>query len=127
MPHAEVTAPVTLVTTAETVIATITAGQIPGPIPPTAPTGVPTIIEGVFNILTGATVTAIVVRVRQNSLTGAVVGNADTHTIGAAANANVPFEKYDPTGAGTYVVTVAQTGASGNGTVNSVSCDTLTQ
>lgn len=79
-------------------------------------------VRGVLSVLTGATVTAIVVTVRQGIGTGGnIVGAARTHTIGAAANAQIPFCEIDPspTLAGQqYTVTVTQTGGTGAGTVS---------
>lgn len=91
-------------------------------------------VRGTMNITAGAGTTAIVVRVRKgNGLGGAVVGNAVTHTLAAAASANIPYEFLDqppavtpistPTGAGAppgniYTLSVQQTGGTGAGTVN---------
>jgi hypothetical protein len=78
-------------------------------------------IEANLNITTGAGVTALVLRVRKGSLTGALMGNAQTVTVSAAASYNLSICADDVPGdesEQTYVVTVQQTGASGNGSVN---------
>lgn len=79
-------------------------------------------IRGVLSILTGATTTAVVVTVRKGSGTGgAIVGAARTHTIGAAANAQIAFCELDTTPAAAgqqYTVTATQTGGSGSGTAS---------
>lgn len=100
----------------------------------TAPGGEGLIVRGVMNITAGAGTTAVVVRVRKGSGTGgALVGVAMTHTLAAAASANIPYEVLDPapivnplatpsgvqsTPANLYTVTVQQTGGTGAGTVN---------
>lgn len=79
-------------------------------------------VGGVINFTTGASVTAVVIRVRRASLTGALVGEAQTITIGAAVSANIPYEVLDSGvvdgTAQLWVVTIVQTAASGNGTSN---------
>jgi hypothetical protein len=115
----------TITTTTETVVATF--AQLQGSSSPTDPTaivGVPTVVSGTLNITPGIASTAVTVRIRQNSLTGAVVGTpAEVDTDIAADPIDVPFEAYDAVGATTYVVTVQQTSATGNGTVNAISGD----
>jgi hypothetical protein len=107
---------VPLVTTAETVVATTSIFNVGN----TGGQGVS--VGGVFNITTGTGTTAIVVRVRRATLTGTQVGESQTHTIGAAVSANIAFEQLDSGvldgTAQSYVVTVSQTAASANGTVN---------
>lgn len=105
----------TLVTTAEAVAATSAAKDIENP------GGQGTRISGIVNVTTGAATTAVVVRVREDSLTGNVIGEALTHTIGAAVSATIPFDALDTSLTDdnkVYVVTVTQTAATGNGTVN---------
>lgn len=79
-------------------------------------------VHGVLNFTTGAGTTAVVVRVRQNTLTGTVVGNAQTVTAAAAATLSIPYDVLDVGAASTpvqqYVVTIQQTAATGNGTGN---------
>jgi hypothetical protein len=121
-----VTSPVTLTTTSETTVATspaLTEGQV-GPVYQGMR------LQGVVNVTAGASTTAVVVRVRQGVGTGgALVGNAATHTLAATAIANVPFDVVDSAGvSGTalqWTVTVQQTAASGNGTVNQGSLSTI--
>jgi hypothetical protein len=110
--------PITLVTTAETIVATVTPALTSN-----APGGEGLSISGFINLLTGTGTTAVVIRVRKGSLvTDTVVDVAQTHTVGAAVSASIPFGALD--GAATtltaqnYVVTVQQTAASANGTVN---------
>lgn len=106
-----------LVTTAETVIATLVA-------PSTDPTTPTLTFTGNASILTGATTTGLTFRVRRDSLTGNIVGQAEVDTLAAAAGntedhtlvmRDARTDAYGPT----YVLTVAQTGATGNGTVQS--------
>lgn len=83
----------------------------------------PVKISGVINILAGAGVTAIVVRVRQGiGIAGAVVGAAMTLTLAAGSTGAFAFSVEDNTGfveaGGNYTVTVAQTGATGASTIN---------
>jgi hypothetical protein len=79
-------------------------------------------VRGVLTILTGASTTAVVVTVRKGSgLAGAIVGAARTHTIGAAANAQIAFCELDttPTAAGQqYTVSATQTAGSASGTAS---------
>jgi hypothetical protein len=121
-----VTSPVTLTTTAETAVATtptFTEGQV-GP----AYQGMK--VYGVVNVTAGTSTTAVVVRVRQGSgVGGALVGNAATHTLAAGAIANIPFDILDTAGVSgsnlLWTVTVQQTAASANGTVNQASLSTV--
>lgn len=91
------------------------------------------IVRGTCNITAGAGTTAVVLRIRKgNQLTGALVGSALTHTLAAAATAQLYFEvldnasvtaPQDPEGAQSvgsnmYTLTVQQTGGTGAGTVN---------
>lgn len=124
--HFDIPGTVTLVTTAETAVASLSFGgpSIPAPGNPGSTNLAPTLIAGVVNVTAGAGTTAVVVRVRQGiGVTGTVVGVLDTDTLAAAASESIAFEKYDATGATSYTVTVQQTGATGNGTVNSASID----
>jgi hypothetical protein len=79
-------------------------------------------IEGVLNITTGATTTAVVVRCRRGGVAGTQVGTSQSHTLAAAASGNIAFKFTDP-GAPVetqYVITVQQTGGSAAGTVNEI-------
>lgn len=114
-----VTAATTLVTTAETQAAT--SASVPENQAGAAAQGL--VVRGVLNILAGTGTTAVQVRVRagNNTLTGAQIGPTMTHTLAAAATAQVPFEVVDTTlvqAGAQYTVTVQQVGASANGTVN---------
>lgn len=87
----------------------------------------PTKIVATLNVTEGTTGTAFVVRCRQGSGTGGiVVGAALTHTLAAAASAQVQFVFRDTSGylaqpgASVYTITVAQTGATVAGTVNDI-------
>lgn len=84
--------------------------------------GEPVVICGTVNILAGTATTAVTVRVRRGEgITGTVVGIAALHTLAAAATASIPFEAVDTAVPGdnqVYSVTVQQTAATGNGTVN---------
>lgn len=82
-------------------------------------------IAGTVNITPGTGTTAVVIRVRQgNGITGTVVGSALTHTVTAGNAIQLAYSAEDTSswltqaGGGSYSVTVQQTGASGNGTVN---------
>lgn len=119
--HVNTASSVPLVTTAETVAVTISPA-----VAITAPSGEGVAIQGSVNVTAGTGTTAIQVRVRQGTSTsGTLVGQAVTHTLAAGATASVPVDQQDSSAsalAGTadqWIVTVQQTGASANGTVNS--------
>ncbi|SRR6266496_1633491 len=84
-------------------------------------------IEGDLNMLTGATTTAVVVRCRRGvGIAGALVGVAETFTIGAAANVSISFQFVDSPGAVAnqqYTITVQQTGGSTNGNVVAIAAN----
>lgn len=88
----------------------------------TNPVGENVVICGAINVTTGAATTAVTVRVRRGEgITGTVVGIAAVHTLAAAAVASIPFEAVDtavPNDNQVYSVTIQQTAATGNGTVN---------
>lgn len=104
----------TLVTTAETVVATLSGVTMSRP-------GQSIRLHGSVSVTTGATTTALVTRIRQDSLTGALVDEAITDTLAAAAGGTEGHDivaTHSPTGelaGATYVLTVSQTGATGNG------------
>lgn len=112
----------TLVTTAETVVATLTGTS-------TNQAGQQVALRGKANITLGTSTTAIVSRIRRDSLTGTVVGEVQTEQISSAAGSTEDHEIYrEDVGAGefsgrTYVMTVSQTAASANGTVNNASLE----
>lgn len=113
---------VTLVTSAETVVATLTGtstnqpGQFVG-------------LRGKCNITTGGSTTALVSRIRRDSLTGTQVGETQTEQVKAAAGSSEDVEIYREEAAPgefsgrTYVMTLSQTGAAANGTVNNASLE----
>lgn len=113
---------VTLTTTAETVVATVTGVS-------TSQAGQTVSIRGLANITLGTNTTAVVMRVRRDSLTGTVVGEVQTEQIFSAAGSTEDHEIYrEESNPGefsgrTYVVTVSQTGATANGTVNNGSVE----
>lgn len=77
-------------------------------------------LSGVVCITAGASTTAVVVRVRRGTVTGTVVGVAETDTLAATKLGVIPFDFVDTPGdvdGAVYVVTVVETGASGDGTV----------
>lgn len=82
-------------------------------------------INGAVSITTGTGTTAVTLRCRRGSgVAGAVVGETEPVTIGAAASANIPYSFSDTPGevAGQlYTLTVQQTAASANGTINNAS------
>ena len=108
----------TLVTTTETVVAVLPAlGEaLPG--------GGGFLISGIVNLTPGTAATGVIMRVRAGSTTaGAQIGNADTHTVAAAAAQNIPFYALDgagPRAGNQYCVTAQQVAATGNATVNDV-------
>lgn len=102
-----------LVTTAETVVATlvgVTTGR-----------ALDVQLRGWAQLTTGVDTTAVTPRIRRGTdATGTLIGEANPVTIGAAVGSTEEFEidTIDP-GAdlsnATYVLTLAQTGASANG------------
>jgi hypothetical protein len=88
-------------------------------------------ITGTVNLTAGTGTTAVVIRIRQGSLTGPVVGVSPVHTLAAGASANISFGATDSTpfteaaGGGVYVVTAQQTGGTGAGTTNMVDVEVI--
>lgn len=82
------------------------------------------VLWGVVNLTVGTNGVAAVVRVRRGSLTGTLIGLATTDTGVATDKYTIPFQvtdaAIDEAGA-KYVVTVTETSASADGTVNYVS------
>lgn len=115
--HAVANTGVSLVTTAETIVATL------GPAFNTnAPSGEGVLVSGVLSVLAGTGTTALTVRVYRGTTTaGTLIGAARTHTLAAAANGQVAYSELDAAAINNtglqYIVTVAQVGATGNGTV----------
>lgn len=117
--HANVVGAVPLVTTAETAVATSANLFLGNPNQRVQ-------ISGHVNVTEGTGGTAYTVRIRQgNGTGGTVVGVAEVDSLAAGNTETAPFS-FEDTGAlllgaagGQYTVTVQQTAATGNGTVNS--------
>jgi hypothetical protein len=99
----------------EKVILTSAPVSTPGP-------GATISIIGHINETPGTSGTAVVVRVRRGTLTGTVVGTAETDTLAAGNSESIAFNFTDSgidVDGLVYVVTVSVTGAGANaGTVN---------
>lgn len=106
---------VPVVTTAETVIASVAGTSTNQP-------GQQVAIRCVVQFTVGASTTALTLRIRRDSLTGTAVGEANVIQISTAAGSSEEHViEVEDAGAGefsgrTYVCTVAQTAATGNGT-----------
>lgn len=104
----------TVTTTTETVALTLPAISTPGP-------DAAVHIDGSLSMTYGTAATAVTVRVRRGTdATGTLVGEANAETVSAGNTSEQTFDVRDTPGevAGqTYVVTVQQTAATGNGTV----------
>lgn len=82
-------------------------------------------ISGSMNYTPGTGTTAVVVRCRRNSVTGAQVGTSQTANVTAGSPLDISFEFTDPAVAsanqiGSYVITVQQTGGTAAGTANEI-------
>lgn len=105
----------TITTTTETVVATLSGINTPQG-------GSRIVLYGAVDLTTGLGTTAVVLRIRRGTaITDPVVGVADTDTIIGAAGSTDPYiiEETDQLGDvnnASYVLTVQQTGATGNGT-----------
>lgn len=114
--NAAVTTDVPLVTTAETVVATLSNVGTTRP-------GEPITLKGWVQVTLGASTTAVTLRVRRDSLTGALVQEGNPAQISSAAGSTEEHEIEvndlfsDERPNLTYVLTVAQTAASANGSV----------
>jgi len=110
----DVSADTTVVTTAETVLATLSGVS-------SQRAGQSVLLEGDVQFTTGASTTSVVLRIREDSLTGTLVGEAETDTILGAAGSTDPYRitaQHSPAGevsGKSYVLTVVQTAASANG------------
>lgn len=121
----QVTTSTTLVNAAETTAITVGAPRQPMAASAVASTGAPTgvRVRGLLVVTTGATVTSIVVRIRQASLTGTVVQSFTYNASASITGIAVPFDAIDTSAAALpltgleYFVTVVQTGGSTNGAV----------
>lgn len=132
--HATQATAVTIVTTAETVIGTLTpftenqglaqggAGDLRNLQVASSPGAQGVVVSLMGNILVGTGATAVVLRLRANTLTGAIIPTTQTSTVTAGSTASIDGTWLDTTlsyPAGIqYVVTAQMTGASGNSTVN---------
>lgn len=106
--------PTTLTTTAETVVATVSGVTTDSP-------DANVILEGAVEVTPGTSTTALVVKVKRGTTTGGTqVGKTVTQSVTAPNPGSVGIQVSDIPGEGafSYVVTVAQTGAAANGTVD---------
>jgi hypothetical protein len=109
-----------LVTTTETTVATLSTVSTQRP-------GQTVCLTGHLTLTTGTNTTAMTIRVRADSLTGTVVGEAPVDAIEAAAGSVETHSIYVEDSAPgevqnkTYVLTVQQAGATANGTVSAAS------
>lgn len=107
---------VTVTTTSETVAATLSGIATDRP-------GVTIDLAGDVDITTGGSTTALVLRFREDSLTGTLIDEADTDNLYAAAGSPESHDiqaTFTPTGTlsnKTIVLTIQQTGAVADGTV----------
>lgn len=100
----------------ETVVLTSRPVNTPGP-------HATVTLFGVVNLTVGTNGVAAVVRVRRGSLTGTEIGTATTDTGVATDKYTIPFQVVDTSideAGAVYVVTVQETSASADGTVNYV-------
>lgn len=110
---------------AETVVYTTPAMQVGAGMTPIG-------ISGTLNVTPGTAASQAIVRIRQGSLTGPVVGPAPVHTVAAGAAQSVSFGGTDTTtyleqvGGGVYVITLQMTSATGASTVNSLDVEVIT-
>lgn len=115
-----ITADVTLVTTAETVIATLAGVSTNQP-------GQTIGFEGECTITTGGSTTGVTLRVRADSVSGAVVGESTADAVEAAAGSvethTIAVADLNPGefSGRTYVLTAQQVAAAANGTVSQCS------
>lgn len=111
-----------LVTTAETVVATLTGVS-------TNRYGQTVSLRGLVTLTTGTNTTGVTLRLRADSLTGSVIGEAAADAVEAAAGSVESHEIYGEDSAPgevqgkTYVLTVAQVGASANGSATQASIE----
>lgn len=105
---------VNIPTTTETVVCTLNGVTTQGP-------GAVVTLEAWLQVTVGTATTALVYRIRRASLTGTLVGVQTSEAIYSAAGATEDhsLQENDSPGelaGGTYVLTVQQTAATGNGT-----------
>lgn len=112
--HTSASGAVNIPTTSETVVATLSDVETTG-------AGDAVDLQGSVDITAGTGATAVTLRVRRGGVAGAVVRANNPQTIAAGNTATLDIEATDNPGdvAGqVYVLTVQQTAASANGTVN---------
>lgn len=113
---------------AETVVYTTPVMAI-GPVGPNV---IPIDVSGTLYLTPGTGTTAVVIRCRQGSLTGPLIGPAITHTLAAGASGAISYGFTDTstfleqTGGGVYVITAQQTGGTGAGTTNGIDIKVMT-
>lgn len=124
---------VPLVTTAETAAVTSQPVGYGGPVG----AGYGLAVHGYVNVTAGTGTTAMSIAVRKGAGTGGqLLATADVDTLAAGSSESIPYEFIDSNpivtpagtvtgadvaGANLYTVTVAQVGATGNGTINHAS------
>lgn len=113
----QIAAAQTITTTTELVVAVVTVLSGSGDV------GI--WFSGDVKLTTGAGTTAVTIRLRQgNGISGTIIDSTAALPIGAAVTTQAPFNLFDTSqwssqaGGGVYSLTVQQTGATGNGTVN---------
>jgi hypothetical protein len=105
-----------VVTTAETVVATLSGVATNQP-------GARIGLSGQLTITTGAATTAVTLRIREDSVTGTVVGEATPDSVESAAGGTETHDIFGlhnaagEYGSKTFVLTVEQTAATANGSV----------
>lgn len=114
----ETPGPINVVTTNETAL------QVTPPV--SSQSGAESVwIEGQLDMTFGASTTAVTVRVRRgNGIIGVTVGDVEIPTETAGNRAPIPYSVKDSPGEVAnqlYTITVQQTAATANGTVNDVS------
>lgn len=116
--HCVAASAVNVPTTTETVVVTMTAFT------ENQPQGQGIQFDGNINMTVGTAGTAVTVRVRRGvDTTGTLIGVAQAQTVAAGNTVNIPIAELDTVVVQqnvTYVVTVQQTAATANGTVNRV-------
>lgn len=117
---------VTVTTTSETVAVTSPLADL------RRPAGSGVVIRGTVNLVpAGAATTAVVLKVRQGTGTsGTQVGATQTVNVGATpgldVTADIEVIDYNPAQPlGQYVITVTQTGATGNGTIQQATIEVI--
>jgi hypothetical protein len=106
---------------AESLVATLPPAPLPND--PSSLLVAHTLIDGFLNFTAGASTTAVVLRVRRNSIAGALVGPVQTHTLAGGTIGSIAFSADDPASANpnesqVYVVTIQQTAGTAPGATN---------